>query len=422
MSENVKILAILPAITPSTTILVVEPLMYLADRGKIEFRLRLENFDVRLSDLEWADLVTFCRNTEPAYYILERLLILGKPYIYELDDNFFEIPLDTPEGRYYRVINRMTMLEKYIKHASLVRVYSSPLENRVKQYTQKVISRTAPVNLGHIPYKPPLRDSQKVKILFPTSRTASDRLSQIFLKGIIRLLKEYEKTIEVHFWGYMPRELNGSHSVKFHRFMSNYPKYLRAIYDTGYDIGLAPLKNDLFHNSKTNNKFREYGACWIAGVYSNVEAYTCCVENDRTGLLVSNEEDSWYWAVKKLIDDPRLRESIQAEARAHVEKKYSLSIFASSLMDDINQVITSSSITLKYSQDPDSSVLAIHSRRGMEKYFVQVFRTLLSRIQRVPRAIQEYGLMLTIRLFLEQVERYLSYLRLSWTINGRKKR
>lgn len=422
MGENVKVLAILPAIIPSTTILVVDPLLYLADLGKIDFRLRLENFDVQLFDLEWADLVVFCRNTEPSYYFLEQLLVLGKPYIYELDDNFFELHLDTPEGKYHRDNDRMPMLEKYIKHASLVRVYSLPLENRVRQYTQKVVCRTAPVNLGHIPHEPPLRDSQNIKILFSTSRTASDKLSQIFVKDIIRLLKEYEKTIEVHFWGYMPRELKGLHSVKFHRFMSDYPKYLRAIYDMGYDIGLAPLKNDLFHNSKTNNKFREYGACWIAGVYSNVEVYTGCVEHGRTGQLVSNEEDSWYWAVKKLIDDPGLRESIQTEARADIEKKYALNIFASSLLNDMKQVLITSSSTPKYNQYPDFSVMAIRDRKSMEKYPVRVFRTLLSRAQRAPKAIQEYGLILTVRLFLERIERYLIYIRLRWIINKRQKR
>jgi len=61
-----KILAILPALIPSSIILVVEPLMHLLKLRKIELRVRLENFYVRSADMEWADLIVFCRNTEPA--------------------------------------------------------------------------------------------------------------------------------------------------------------------------------------------------------------------------------------------------------------------------------------------------------------------------------------------------------------------
>ncbi len=422
MGENVKVLAILPAIIPSTTILVVDPLMHLLDLEKINLRVRLEKFDIQLSDLEWADLVIFCRNVEPIDSVLERLLTIGKPYIYELDDNFFELPLDTPEGIYYRDINRITMLEKYIRHANLVRVYSSPLENRVREYTSKVNSVKAPVNMGYIPSTPPLRNPQKIKIVFSTSRTAFDKLTQIFMGDLIRILREYGDDVEAHFWGYMPVELRGLRSVKFHRFMSNYPKYMRTIYNSGYDIGLAPMKNDLFHNSKTNNKFREYGACWVAGVYSNAEVYTSCVANNRTGLLVSNEEDAWYRAIKKLIDDPLLRESIQVEARAFVEKEYALNTFALSLMNDINQTLTTSPNTPVSKQFSDSSTAAINGRAGMENVVARLIKTSLSRIQRAPKSIQDYGLMLTIRLVFEQMERYVRYFELNWKINQRGKK
>ena len=76
-----KILAILPTLNPSSIILVVEPLMYLLDLEKIDLRIRLEKLDARLSDMEWADLVIFCRNTEPAYDCGENLLAICKPYI-----------------------------------------------------------------------------------------------------------------------------------------------------------------------------------------------------------------------------------------------------------------------------------------------------------------------------------------------------
>lgn len=421
MNETVKILAILPAIIPSTTILVVDPLIYLLDSGKIELRVRLEKFDTHLSDIEWADLVIFCRNVEPIGGILERILATDKPYIYELDDNFFELPLDTPEGKYYRDPNRLSMLEKYIKYASLVRVYSPPLEDRIRQYTSKVISVKAPVNLNHLPSTPPQRDPRKIKIVFSTSRTVADNLAQIFMADLIRIIHEYGNNVEVHFWGYMPAELKGVRSVKLHRFMSNYPKYLRTIYEMGYDIGLAPLKDDLFHNSKTNNKFREYGACWTAGIYSNVDVYKSCVEDGKTGLLVSTEKGAWYEAIKKLINDPARRKRIQEEARILVEWEYAMDTFALLLLDDINRVLAIHLDRNKAKKYSDQNKIVVNDRASISRNLIQLIEVLLYGAQKVLRSIQNNGLRLSIRLALEQFERYVRYFELSRKINQRQK-
>src|SRR5689334_12905617 len=165
MNQRINVLPILPAIMPSTTILVVDPLMYLREAGRIEFRLCLENLFLHSSDLAWADLIVFCRNTRPTHDFAEKALSLGKPYIYELDDNFFELPLNSPEGIYHRDPERMAQLGKYIAHAALVRVYSQPLELKVKQLMPRVKLAKPPVNLSSIPSTPPKRNSSRLKIV-----------------------------------------------------------------------------------------------------------------------------------------------------------------------------------------------------------------------------------------------------------------
>jgi glycosyltransferase involved in cell wall biosynthesis len=408
--QSKKILAILPALIPSTTILVVEPLMHLVNLGHIELRVRLEYLYVRHSDLEWADLVVFCRNTEPVYNVLETVSSFGKPYIYELDDNFFELSLDLPEGKYHRTPERISQLENYIQNASLVRAYSLPLEMRIRQYTPNVKFVKAPVNLFSVPSVPPKRRSENLKIVFSTSRTISDDLSQIFVKDISRILKEYGNRVEVHFWGFIPEELKGLPSVKFHRFMPNYKKYLQAMYKEGYDIGLAPMKNDLFHNSKTNNKFREYGACWIAGIYSNTDIYSNCVIDGKNGLLVSNKEGSWYQAIARLMSDSHLRQSIQADARTLVEREYSLHSFALLLLHDIDQVLSTFG-------KPTTSE---NNYQKPTRIFYQIIQMPVSGSKKVYNAIRNYGLATTFRLILDQLERYIVYFDLLRRIRRKK--
>ena len=404
-----KILAILPALMPSTVILVIEPLMHLMKLKKIMFRIRLENLYVTSSDLKWADLVIFCRNTEPVHDgTLERVLALKIPYIYELDDNFFKLPFDMTVAKYHRAPKRIAQLKKYIKNASLVRVYSLPLETQIKQYTQKVKYVKAPVNLDYIPDVPPHRVSRKLKLVYATSRTVSDNLSQILVKDLTRILKENSDNIEVHFWGFVPEELKGLPSVKFHRFMLNHQKYMQVMYKQGYDIGLAPMKNDLFYRSKTNVKFREYGACWIAGIYSKSEVYANCVEEGTTGLLISNKEGEWYKAINRLMHDVNLRHTIRRKARTVVEREYSLNAFALLLVKDLEQVLLESPKPIEVVSEND---------REQKINFSRVMKRAVLSFRKIRRSVKKNGYMLTFRLILEQIERYIEYFRLSWKLS-----
>ena len=106
------VLAILPRIIPLTLIGVIKPLGALHREGRIRFDVALESWAGRRR-LARADVVVFSRNTEPRYAaFLDAALALGKPVIYELDDNFFEMPLGTPGSEYHRDPQRLSQLER----------------------------------------------------------------------------------------------------------------------------------------------------------------------------------------------------------------------------------------------------------------------------------------------------------------------
>jgi hypothetical protein len=118
----------------------------------------------------------------------------------------------------------------------------------------------------------------------------------------------------------------------------DYDRFLRRFSQAQFDIGLAPMKDDLFHRSKTNNKFREYGACGIAGVYSDVEVYSGCVQNETTGLLVANDSEAWYRAIAHLIEDPELRQRLKDQSRDYVRLHYSQEQFELISREMIQQI------------------------------------------------------------------------------------
>ena len=333
-----RVLAMLPGIMPSTLMNVVKPMIALQKRGCIHFRASLENYPSN-ANINWSNIVLFCRNTEPRYQH-NLYSILGKniPFIYDIDDNLFEVPADTVDGQYYRAPQRLELLERYLKAASLVRVYSDPLLGVIREYNAHIQLVAPPIEwetLGNLPIK---KADKPVKIVYATSRR-EDRLAYIFSEALAQLLSEYSQDVEMYFWGFRPPEFIGYPNVRFRKFSSNYDKFLHQFSNMGFDIGLAPLTNDRFHLSKTNNKFREYAASYIAGIYSDVEVYSNCIQDRVTGLLVPNDPGAWYSAIQTLVENAALRLEISQAARAQVENEYSSERFQDEWMSQIKSVL-----------------------------------------------------------------------------------
>jgi glycosyltransferase involved in cell wall biosynthesis len=316
-----RILAIMPAFNPSAQICVAKPLMRLYQSKLLRVKITLE-YLVSPKNLEWADLIVFCRNTEPRYaWILNFILNRNAPFVYDIDDNFFEIPLNSEQGKYHRHPERLAMHNRYIRSADLVRVYSDPLLEKMKTLNANVEKVFGPIGWDLIsPPRVHLRQ-EPVKLVYATSRF-DDALATLFIPALKRALDQYGEKVEIHFWGARLKHLSGRYRFHYHPMVANYDKFLRRFSRAGFDIGLAPLEKDIFHRSKTNNKFREYGACGIAGIYSDVDVYSACVDNGETGLLVSNETDSWYQAIARLIENHDLREKIKKQALEHMRLHY----------------------------------------------------------------------------------------------------
>jgi hypothetical protein len=359
-----RILAVLPGFIPSTMITVVKPLVNLHRAGRISARIVLESQAGR-NDTDWADAIVLCRNTEPRHApLLAAARSRGTPLIYDLDDNLFELPPNCEGLSRLREASRQAMLTEYLRAAALVRVYSQPLADRVATVNPRVVQTFAPVDMSLVPPPPPAsgcptRPPGPIKIVYATSRT-QDPLCEIFWPALTRILGRYGDRIEAHFWGCRPpikdeggrrKDEFGLHpssfilhpsfrNVRHHGLVCQYDRYLRRFSRAGYDIGLAPLPDDVFYRSKTNNKFREYGASGIAGIYSHNEVYSHCVQHEFSGLLVSNDAQSWHDAIERLIEDAALRTRIQQEARQYVREHYAQEKFEQLFLEQIRDVLS----------------------------------------------------------------------------------
>lgn len=322
-NQRPKVAAFLPSLIASCQINVIKPLKAAEKRGLIDLRVLMEGRS-SLDSVHWADVVVFCRNTEPAYgHILNEAVASHKPVIFDLDDNFWDVPFETDPvlARYHRLPLRIQQLERYLTHSNLVRVYSPEMIDVVRRFNPNVVVTKAGFDFSLLEPKPSSQHTDKVQIVYATSRIVDDQYL-IFLQGLQKVLEDFGDSIEVTIWGCQPAELAGHRSVKLLPLVSTYDGFLREFAKSGFDIGLAPLSDTQFNRSKTNTKYRDYGACRVAGIYSDVVVYSSCVENGSTGLLVANEPDAWYRAIVRLVQDRVLRERIKEQAYQNVFNEY----------------------------------------------------------------------------------------------------
>jgi hypothetical protein len=328
-----RVVAFLPRLSPSGWINIVKPLVALHEVGKVRAWVTLE-WMASPSDVLAADLVVFCRNVRPDRAELLRTAVAADiPVLYDLDDDFFELPPESAAGRAFAKPEQLAMLTEYLSAASLVRVYSRPLLARASALNPRTEMVASAVDLDQV--RPPKRTGGGLKLVYATSRL-DDSLGRIFIPALRRLLDEEGPRAEAHFWGPRPPDCL---TARHHAVVHDYDQFLRRFSSAGFDIGLAPLADDLFHRSKTNTKFREYGACGVAGVYSDVSVYSSCIRHGETGLLVANDTDSWYRALRQLVTDVNFRHCVQRQARREVEQRYSQAMFEAVFMRQIEQLV-----------------------------------------------------------------------------------
>lgn len=321
-----NVLAIMPGFIPSTIIGVLRPLSALERKGELKLRIRHSNVSFLLAkDMNWCDVAVFCRNCSSkdlaSLYDLKRR---GKKVVYEIDDNFEEIPLNTDIGVYHRAFFRLHVLRRFFLLSDMVRVYSARMEQRSMAYgacVQRTRSYFDKSLIDGLSKKGP---DGVIRIAYPTGRIDDSELEERIFSAIRTVLERHGEGVEFHLWRKdVPKQLAGVRGVVLNSAVRGYEKFIRSFYEAGYDIGLAPGVDAPFFHSKTNNKYREFGGCGVAGVYSNFLPYADSVIDGHSGILVGSSQQEWVDAVERLLMDDNTRQQIIFNAARDVELNYS---------------------------------------------------------------------------------------------------
>ena len=132
-------------------------------------------------------------------------------------------------------------------------------------------------------------------------------------------------------------------------YIDNMPldKYREYVRNEGFDVGIAPLSDSFYLNSKYFNKFIEYTLSGMAGIYSNCEPYTFVVKDRENGYLAENNSESWYQVIKTAIDDKDLRNKCIMGARITLEEDFSEEKISQKYQEEIPELTTFRSPVVK---------------------------------------------------------------------------
>ncbi len=267
-------------------------------------------------------------------FFMQNIQKKGGKFVLEMDDDIFNIPEWMPSEEYK---SSKWALKTAIDMADEIWVSTEPLAETLglPEKTQ-VLPNLVDYNAFLKPVAP--LGTQPLRILWMGSMWHDKDLEQL-VPATLRIVEEYGDQVQFLFWGCLPTALADYHRVPGQNFAVLTQKdynnrilfleglpfkfYFDRLVKISPYIGLAPLYDCQFNDSKSNLKFLEYTMAGAATIATDLSPYKC-IQNGVDGLLVEpHDEDGWYRAIKTLIDNRDLRDSLVKNARETVYKYHS---------------------------------------------------------------------------------------------------
>lgn len=259
-----------------------------------------------------------CKFTEK---VLRIILSLGIPVAYDLDDMFFDI--STYHPKYDSFKKHLPYIKWILKEADIITVSTIPLKQSLSKYTSRPIHvKPNIVDFNLFSSCPRVHNNQ---FNFLVSGSSShERDWAIIEEPLLEILKIYNKNVSVVFFGEAPKRFIGHPSVKIINFQSDYKLYAKQLKELDVHSALIPLEDTKFNQGKSNIKWLEYSAAGIPGAYSDITPYNSCISHEQNGLLVSNDQESWFNAMNQLVVDSEKTANIIKNAQHEVFIKHSI--------------------------------------------------------------------------------------------------
>lgn len=296
-----------------------------------------------LTDLTPGDLspqtfpILIRAHSEAAARAAQAMQTAGISYGYYLDDNFWELPPGVPGADYWQSDEVRARSTTIFRGASPILVSTPPLRDFLARHPELVpdARRVHQVDsffdFALVPELPaPVSGRPRVRGGFASNRTP-DLL--LVLPDVLASLDRRED-LEFEVIGGDPSALPRHPRLTWFPYEKSYDAYIRFQLVRAWDFGLAPLSDAPSNRYKTNNKFREYAAVGIPGVYQDALPYIE-VDDGRTGIRASGP-GTWSAAIESYLDSPEMRSTVREQARRFAEDHFAIGVVAASWAEHLS--------------------------------------------------------------------------------------
>ncbi len=330
-----RILLIYRRMTPSVRLCGHEQFDFLEKKGLIAYR-PVQEMRLSVKDLDWADTVVLGR-TDSWYEhrLAEKLKKTGKYLVYILDDDLLNIPGEIASAGNFGRKKVREYIRDMIGWSDAI-LSPSPLLLEKYAGGKKPIRVEEPAVLP-APYKAHAQGGQ-VKIGFAGSPDRTEDLESILREALTAVKTEYGSRVKIEFFGAEPsfaKEI-GAECIPW---TDSYDRYRETLNSLEWDIGLAPMPDTPFHACKHYNKFTEYAAAGIAGVFSEAGPYRRLDAFSAGAVLCGNKAAEWTDAIRSLVEDDGRRERIRKNAAAYAADELSVRRCAEALYPEIRECV-----------------------------------------------------------------------------------
>lgn len=246
--------------------------------------------------------------------------------VYDIDDNLIEIDSNHPEYKNY--INKIEIVRHLTINANLVTVSTKKLRDECLKLNKNVIVLE---NYIDIKYKIESFENKHkyknkiIEILYMGTYTHNEDL-MLVIKALDKLFYQGFK-FKLNVIGVslnIPR-YNWINVVEVPKGKDLYPHFMNWLKSKDeYTIGIAPLCINKFNDCKSAIKYWDYTSLGMVTVASNISGYSEIIENGINGLLVENNEDSWYEVIKGCMSGKYDLPSIYKNANEFLKLKKDL--------------------------------------------------------------------------------------------------
>lgn len=226
--------------------------------------------------------------------------------VYELDDDLFQVPESNPAFEFYSDPAMQAQISSNLACSDLVTVSTEPLARVVKEHTDAPVV-VLPNCVDSYMFPSAVDQSVTGSIGWAGSSTHYGDLAPVasFLRRAADRTDSAFISVGADYTGLVKAK-----QTAYSGWEPNIPDYYKLL---DFGIGVAPLEDNTFNQSKSALKALEYGARGIVTVASNVGPYASFIEHETTGLLV-NSDHEWEKYIRCLSNDLELRQTLAANA------------------------------------------------------------------------------------------------------------